>query len=100
MDIAWKQLAVAFAGGELTKSLPAGVYTQNYLLGRLEHFGRLSLIRSSMATAAMLGLETLLALPVALIIGIPGARWLFWTLIAIVIAWLVLLGAAWVLVRY
>ena len=97
--IPWRQLLVAFAGGELTKSLPAGVYTQNYLLGRLEHFNRHSFVRSSMATTAMLGLETAIALPIAMIIGIPGAPWLFWTLLAIVLAWIAVIIVAWMLVR-
>ena len=100
INTSWRQLAVAFAGGELTKSLPAGVYTQNYLLGRLERFGQLSLVRSSTATTAMLGLETLLAVPVVLIIGIPGFSWLFWTLIGIIAAWIVVLAVAWLLAQH
>lgn len=100
IKIHWRQLIAAFSAGELTKGLPAGIYTQNYLLGRLDHFGRVSLVRSGMATTAMLGLETLIALPVALIVGIPGAPWLFWTLLGIVLLWLAVLGLAWMLVNY
>jgi uncharacterized membrane protein YbhN (UPF0104 family) len=95
-----RQAAVSFAGGEMTKSLPGGVYVENYLLGRLVHFGRHSLIRSSMATTAMLGLEALIAVPAALIIGVPGKRWLFWVILGVVLFWLVALGVTWIVVRY
>lgn len=100
LAVPWRQLSVAFAGGELTKSLPAGVYTQNYLLARLEHFGPRSLARSSTATTAMLGLETFVAVPIVLIIGIPGAPWLFWTLVGVVVSWILVLTIAWFLVRF
>src|ERR1039458_3265847 len=58
-----KHMAISFAGGEITKTLPAGIYVQNYLLARLDNLGSGSTVRSSMATTAMLGLETALALP-------------------------------------
>jgi uncharacterized membrane protein YbhN (UPF0104 family) len=95
-----RHAAVSFAGGELTKSLPGGVYVENYLLGRLVHFGRHSLIRSSMATTAMLGLEALVALPTAMIIGVPGESWLFWLLLGMVCLWLLVLTLAWIVAHY
>ena len=98
--VPWRQLTVAFAAGEITKSLPAGVYLQNYLLGHLGRLGRLSLVRSTMATTAMLGLESLVALPVALLVGLPGAPWARVTLLGVVLAWTALLLLAWLLVRY
>ncbi|MGI8827493.1 MAG: lysylphosphatidylglycerol synthase transmembrane domain-containing protein [Chloroflexota bacterium] len=98
--VPFRQMAAAFAGGEMTKSLPAGVYVQNFLLGRLTHLSTHSTIRSTMATTATLGLESLLALPVALIIGIPGASWLTWTLLGVVAGWVVVLILAWLLVHY
>src|SRR5579884_3640693 len=67
-EISWRQLLAAFAAGEMTESIPAGVYTQNFVLSRLNHFNKVSAIRSSTATTAMLGLETLIALPVVLIL--------------------------------
>jgi uncharacterized membrane protein YbhN (UPF0104 family) len=91
-----RQAAVSFAGGEMTKSLPGGVYVENYLLGRLVHFGRHSLIRSSTATTAMLGLEALIAVPAALVIGVPGKRWLTWVILGVVVFWLVALAVAWI----
>ena len=98
--IPWRQLAASFAVGEMTKSIPAGVYTQNYLLARLNQFSQLSFIRSSMATTAMLGLETLVAVPIVLIVGVPGAPWLFWTVLGTVIAWLVALVLVFALARF
>ncbi len=94
-----RQATVSFAGGEITKSLPAGVYVENYLLSRLVHFGPHSAIRSSMATTATLGLESLVAVPVALVVGVPHAAWLFWVLIGVVVAWLLVLTGAWFLVH-
>ena len=98
--VPWRQVTVAFAAGEITKSLPAGVYLQNYLLGRLSRLGRLSLVRSTMATTAMLGLESLLAVPLALLIGLPGAPWARVTLLGIVLGWIALVLLAWLLVHY
>jgi uncharacterized membrane protein YbhN (UPF0104 family) len=99
IKVPWRQMAVSFAGGEITKTLPAGVYVQNYLLARLVHFGSFSVVRSSMATTAMLGLEATIALPVALIFGVPHQPWIFWTLIAVVVVWIVVLIFAWLLVH-
>ncbi len=100
LKVPWRQLVASFAGGEMTKSLPAGVYTQNYLLSRLADFGQVSTVRASTATTATLGLEAAIAVPVVLIIGIPGAPWLFWTLLGIVAAWLVVLALAWMVANY
>jgi uncharacterized membrane protein YbhN (UPF0104 family) len=95
-----RPLLTAFAGGEMTKSLPGGIYLENYLLSRLVHFGQVSTIRSSMATTAMLGLESALAVPAVLIIGVPGWRpWLFWTILGLVLFWALLLAVAWLIVR-
>jgi uncharacterized membrane protein YbhN (UPF0104 family) len=100
LKVPWRQLAAAFAVGEMTKSIPAGVYTQNYLLSRLGHFNQLSAVRSTMATTAMLGLETAVAVPVAVIVGLPGAEWARWTLLAIVIAWLIVMMLAWMVTHF
>lgn len=94
-----RQAAVSFAGGEITKSLPAGVYVENYLLSRLVHFSSHSLIRSSMATTAMLGLEAFVAVPIALIVGVPGERWAFWVVLGVVIAWMIILALAWIAIH-
>ena len=100
IDVPWRPLLVAFAGGEITKSLPAGVYVQNYLIARLEHFGQVATARSTMASTAMLGLEAALAVPIALLLGWPGMAWVRWTLLGIVVAWIVVMGLAWLLVNF
>ncbi len=95
-----RPMLVSFASGEMLKSVPAGVYVQNYLLARLEHFGPDDVARSYMATTAMLGLEAALAFPVALILGWPGRPSVRWALFGVVVAWTVALAVAWALVRY
>jgi uncharacterized membrane protein YbhN (UPF0104 family) len=89
--VSWRNLATAFAGGEMTKSLPAGIYVENLMLGRLSHLGPRWTVRSTTATTAMLGLECALAVPAILILGIPGQPWLRLTLLAVVAAWIVIL---------
>lgn len=98
--IAWRTLLVSFAAGEMTKFLPAGIYVENYILARLARFREHATSRSSMATTATLGLEAFVAVPALLLLGLPGERWLPWTLGGIVILWVVVLVAAWLLVRY
>lgn len=100
IKIPWRPLAVSFAGGEITKFLPAGIYVENYLLARLAHFRAHTAVRSSMATTAMLGLEAFIALPILLVVGLPGAPWVRWVVVAVVGAWVALLLIAWLLVRY
>jgi uncharacterized membrane protein YbhN (UPF0104 family) len=99
VTIPWRPLVVAFSAGEVTKSLPAGVYVQVWLLGQLRHFRELTLVRSTLATTAMLGLESLLAVPAALVVGVPGQPWVSQTVLAVVLAWLIVLGVAALLIR-
>lgn len=100
INVPWRQLLTAFAAGEVTKSLPAGVYVQNLLLKRLRHLNRESSIRSITATTAMLGLESALAVPAALAVGVPGQPWVRETILAIVGAWVaIIIFMAW-LVRF
>lgn len=99
--IHWRAMLVAFAGGEITKELPAGVYVQNYLLAKLEHLKPARTARATMATTAMLGLEASLAVPTALVLGWPGQHaWVRWTLLGVVVAWIIVLFLAWLLVRF
>ncbi len=100
VDVPWRPTLIAFAGGEVTKSLPAGVYVQNYLLARLEHFGQEAVARATMASTAMLGLEAAIAVPVAAVIGWPGRPSVRWALAGVVAAWIAALGLAWLLVHY
>lgn len=90
--VSWRNLAIAFSGGEMTKSLPAGIYVENLILGRLSHLGRTWTVRSTTATTATLGLECAIAVPVVLILGIPGESWLRLALLAFVGGWIVILG--------
>lgn len=100
IEVPWQPMLVSFASGEITKNLPAGIYVQNYLLARLEHFGDEKMARAMMASTAMLALEAALAVPVAVVLGWPGAPWVRWTLLAVVGVWVVALGLAWLLVEY
>lgn len=97
--VPWRHVAIAAATGEMTKSLPAGVYLQTYVLGRLSHLDQRALVRSTMATTAMLGLECAIAVPLAVIVGVPGAAWARPTILGIVLAWIVALLVAWRLVH-
>lgn len=71
-EVAWRPLVLAYAIGEMTIPLPAGVYVQNYVLERVsgELFGF-----TSAATTAMLALETAVTLVALLFLPIPGAPW-------------------------
>ncbi len=73
IPITWKQLALAFAVGEMAVSLPAGIYAQNYLLRRV---AGADFARSSAATTALLLIEAGVTLPLLAILGIPGMDWL------------------------
>lgn len=94
-----RSMAISFNAGEITKTLPGGIYVQNYLLARLEHFDQYSVVRSSMSTTAMLGLESAIALPMTLIFPIPGQPWIRWAVLGVVAVWIVLLCLAWMLVH-
>lgn len=99
IEVPFREALLAFAGGEVTKSLPAGVYVENYLLKRLAHLDEKRTVRSSAATTAILGLEATLALLVVLVVGIPGVPWVRWGLLVVVGVWLLLIAGLWGLVR-
>ncbi len=65
----WRRLVLAFCVGELSVTLPFGVFAQNWVLTveSKEDFGR-----SSAATVVMLLTETLVVLLFLAIVGIPG----------------------------
>lgn len=100
IKVSRRQLIVAFASGEITKSLPAGVYVQNYLLERMRHLSLRETIRSTTATTAMLGLESLLSVVVVLLIGLTGVPWIRIVVLAAVAAWVGILTMLWALVNY
>lgn len=68
-----RHLLLSYAVGELTLTLPFGVYAQNYLLQRLHGSG---LLRSVAVTTQMLILETGTMFLLVAVIGIPGWDWL------------------------
>ncbi len=73
ISITWRQLALAFALGEMAVSLPAGIYAQNYVLRRI---AGADFARSSAATTALLAGEAAISMMVLAIFGIPGWDWL------------------------
>ena len=91
LDVGWRKLLLAYAIGEMTLTIPVGVYAQNYVLERL---GSAGFARSSAATTAMLVFEGPVVLVATFVIGVPGWWWLrptilgllcFWALLAIII---------------
>lgn len=80
--VGWRPLLLAFAIGEMTIPLPAGVYVQNYVLERLsgELFGF-----TSAATTAALALETGVILVVLIFLPIPGWRWVPEAIMAMIV---------------
>jgi uncharacterized membrane protein YbhN (UPF0104 family) len=69
----WPQLIVAYATGESTLTLPAGIYAQNYVLRRI---AGADFSISSAATTALLATEGGVSLLILAILGIPGWYWL------------------------
>jgi uncharacterized membrane protein YbhN (UPF0104 family) len=100
LRIPWRPLIVSFAAGEATKVFPAGIYVENALLARLEDFRTDGTVRSTAATTGTLGLESFVAVPVLLVLGLPGYSWLRWAIIGIVGAWVALLLLVWLLIRF
>lgn len=68
-----RRLLLAFAVGEITLSVPAGVYAQNYVLRRLQGSG---FAHSAAATTVILALETGLVFLALAIDPIPAWPWL------------------------
>ncbi len=71
--VGWRQLILAFAIGEMTIPIPAGVYAQNYVL-RHVHGDRFAL--TAAATTSALAIEAMLVLAVLSIWSVPGWWWL------------------------
>ncbi|HYW04859.1 MAG TPA: lysylphosphatidylglycerol synthase domain-containing protein [Gammaproteobacteria bacterium] len=69
----WRHVLLAYAVGELTLTLPLGIYAQNYLLQRLQGSG---LYRSAAVTTLMLVFEAGLLFLVLAITGVHGWPWL------------------------
>jgi len=89
--LSWRPIVAAFAAGEFSKSLPGGIYIEDYLLGRCG----VGIATSLVATTAVSALETLVAVPVVLGFGVPGWGWLLPTLAGVLAVYAVGLGALW-----
>ena len=85
----------AFAGGEVTKSMPIGNYFQNYLLQQSKgsDFGR-----TSAATTVIIILEVVVSLTGVVILGL--GRWTPWLRPVIILGTAAFLLAAWAYHRF
>ena len=90
--LSWRPIVAAFAAGEFSKSLPGGIYIENYLLARC---CSVRLTTSLTATTAVSALETVVAVPVVLGFGVPGWGWLRPTVIGLLAVYVIGLGAVW-----
>jgi uncharacterized membrane protein YbhN (UPF0104 family) len=91
VELSWRPIVAAFAAGEFSKSLPGGIYIEDYLLGRCG----VGIATSLIATTAVSGLETMVAVPVVLGFGIPGWGWLPPTVAGALAVYVVGLSAVW-----
>lgn len=66
----WRRLIFAYSVGELSLTLPLGIFAQNWMLSATAR-GRPQFGRSSAATVVMLMLETLVVLLLLAVVGIP-----------------------------
>jgi len=95
-----RQTVAAFCAGELTKSLPLGVYLETYVLARLERLREREIVGAAVATTGMdvmIGTVTFLT---AMVIGLPDRGWFRLLLIVIAGAWIVLYASIWLAVRW
>jgi hypothetical protein len=89
IQLTWRRLVFAFAIAEMTITIPAGVYVQNYILQRM---GSAGFARSAGATTAMLLIELCLILLMLALLGIPHWGWIRPTAIAVLSGLVLLLG--------
>lgn len=73
IPIKWRHLLLAYAVGELTLTLPLGVYAQNYVLQRLQGTG---FYRSAAVTTIMLIIESAVFFLSLALIRVRGWPWL------------------------
>lgn len=73
VHVPWRPLILAFAIGEMTLTIPSGVYAQNYVLQRL---GLAEFARSAAATTITLAIEGAILVAALVAIGVPGWAWL------------------------
>jgi uncharacterized membrane protein YbhN (UPF0104 family) len=78
----WRRLLPAYSIGEMSVTIPTGVYAQNYVLQRVD---RVSFARSAAATTAALAVEILVVLVGLVVVKIPGWPWLQLTTFALLV---------------
>ena len=88
--VPFRSFLAAFAAGQAAQALPGGDFAANYLLARLERLDERATVRSVFATMLRGGLETAVALPLVLLVGIPGRPWAFRVFGSAALAWVVL----------
>ena len=69
----WRSLLIAYAVGELTLTLPLGIYAQNYVLQRVQGG---DMYRTAAATTLMLAFEAGLLFLLLAVVGVRGWPWL------------------------
>jgi uncharacterized membrane protein YbhN (UPF0104 family) len=90
-----REIVAAFCAGELTKSLPLGVYLETYVLARLRSLSEPQVVGAAVATT---GLDMMIGAVVfvsGMAIGLPGAPWFRGLLVGLAVAWLIVYGAVW-----
>ena len=90
----------AFCTGELTKSLPFGVYLETYALARLEQLREREIVGAAIATTGLDVMVGTVTFPVAMLLGLPGNGWFRFLMVAIAGAWIVLYLGVWLVVRW
>jgi uncharacterized membrane protein YbhN (UPF0104 family) len=89
----------AFCAGELSKSLPFGVYLESYAIARLAGLGERGLVAAAVATTGLdvsVGAVTFAA---GMLIGLPGVDWFRPLVIGITAAWIVVYLGLWLWVQ-
>ena len=89
--LTWRPIVAACAAGEFSKSLPGGIYVEDFLLGRCG----VGISTSLIATTAQSALETIVAVPIVLVLGVPGWHWLTPMIVGVLAAYAVGLSAVW-----
>ena len=92
IDAPWPDVFFSYMGGEMTKSLPGGIYFQNYLLSLLSGHR----VAEGVATSTVLvGMEAAVTMAMILMLGIPGWPWVRPLMVCIALGWIVLLFSLW-----
>jgi uncharacterized membrane protein YbhN (UPF0104 family) len=95
-----RQTVAAFSAGELTKSLPGGIYLETYVLARLERLAEREIVGAAVATTGVDVMVGTVSFLTAMAIGLPGRDWFRWLLVAVAGAWIVLFAMIWVMLRW